>query len=70
MNEDKHMEPSSKTQPNKMGSTPQHIHFISTSCAILIAMFVSYISRRVEEGSGGRVVLGVKNCSSEVLFIT
>ena len=27
-----------KTQPNKMGMTPQHIHTIPTSCAILPTM--------------------------------
>ena len=28
-----------KNQPNKMGTTPQHIHTIPTSCAILPTMF-------------------------------
>ena len=33
-----------KNQPNKMGTTPQHIHTIPTSCAILPTMFcVCYI---------------------------
>ena len=33
-----------ENQPNKMGMTPQHIHTIPTSCAILPTMFcVCYI---------------------------
>ena len=42
-----------KTQPNKMGTTPQHFHTIPTSCAILPTMpCVSCVHRRVVEGSG------------------
>ena len=42
-----------KNQPNKMGTTPQHIHTIPTSCAILPTVFcVSCVHRRVVEGSG------------------
>ena len=42
-----------KNQPNKMGTTPQHIHTIPTSYAILPTMFcvVSCVHRRVVEGS-------------------
>ena len=41
-----------KNQQNKMGMTPQHIHTIPTSCAILPFVFVSCVHRRVVEGSG------------------
>ena len=43
-----------KNQPNEMGTTPQHIHTIPTSCAIcqLCFVFVSCMHRRVVEGSG------------------
>ena len=46
------MEPSKK-QPNKMRMTPQHIHTIPTSCAILSTVLcVCCVHRRVVEGSG------------------
>ena len=42
-----------KNQPNKMGTTPQHIHTIPTSCAILQTMFcVCCVHWRVVKGSG------------------
>ena len=50
-----------KNQPNKIGTTPQHIHTIPSSCAILPTMLcVCCMRRRFVEGSGegiaGRVV--------------
>ena len=42
-----------KHQPNKMGMTPQYLHTIPTSCAILSTMpCVCCVHRRVVEGSG------------------
>ena len=47
-----------KNQPNKMGTIPQHIHTIPTSCAIL-QIFVSCVHRRVVEGSGEGIAVCV-----------
>ena len=43
-----------KNQPNKMGTTPQHIHTILHLVPFcqLCFVFVSCVHRRVEEGSG------------------
>ena len=43
-----------KNQPNKMGTTPQHIHTILHLVAFcqLCFVFVSCVHRRVVEGSG------------------
>ena len=48
-----------KNQPNKMGTTPQHIYTIPTSCAIcqLCSVLVSRVNRRVVEAVE-RVLLG------------
>ena len=35
-----------KNQPNKMGTTPQHIHTIPTSCAILPTVCLLVVCRR------------------------
>ena len=49
---------SSKTNQTRMGMTPQHLHTIPTSCAILLPLtqicfvFVSCVQRRVFRGSG------------------
>ena len=50
-----------KNQPNKMGKTPQHIHTIPTSCAILPTMFCvfSCVYRMVVEGSGEGIAVCV-----------
>ena len=45
-----------KNQPNKMGTTPQHIHTIPTSCAILPTMLCVWVVEGSEEGSTGCVV--------------
>ena len=48
-----------KNKPNKMRTTPQHIHTIPTSCAILptmLCVFVSCVHSRVVEGVGREVV--------------
>ena len=42
-----------KTQPNKIGTTPQYFHTIPTSCAILLTIpCICCVHRRVVEGSG------------------
>ena len=48
-----------KNQPKKMGMTPQSIHTIPISCAILLTMLVVCIGglwKAVGEGSAGCVV--------------
>ena len=52
-----------KNQPNKMGTTPQHIYKIPTSCAILpTTLFVSCVHSRVVEGSWE----GIAGCTLHV----
>ena len=47
-----------KNQPNKMGTTPQHIHTIPTSCQVGF-VFVSCVHERVVEGSGEGITVCV-----------
>ena len=54
-----------KNQPNKMGTTPQHIYIIPTSCAIfptICFVFVSCVQSRVVEGSWE----GIARCIAHV----
>ena len=46
-----------KNQPNKMGTTPQHIHTIPTSCAILPTMHNKKLSTH------SLIEHGTQNCS-------